>query len=87
MLLPLYSIYISYKVSVDLAKQFQRRRFSQIDQSETSLWRPCLSTDQNEMTFVFVLFVFVGAHVVCVLFVFVGARDVQTQQLHRLCSG
>jgi hypothetical protein len=31
------SIYISYKVSVHLAKQFQRRRFLEIDQSETSI--------------------------------------------------
>jgi hypothetical protein len=29
------SIYVSYKVSVYLAKQFQRRRFLEIDQSET----------------------------------------------------
>ena len=29
------SIYVSYKVSVHLAKQFQRRRFLEIDQSET----------------------------------------------------
>jgi hypothetical protein len=31
------SIYVSYKVSVHLAKQFQRRRFLEIDQSETSI--------------------------------------------------
>jgi hypothetical protein len=29
------SINTSYQVSVHLAKQFQRRRFSEIDQSET----------------------------------------------------
>jgi hypothetical protein len=29
------SIYVSYKVSIHLAKQFQRRRFLEIDQSET----------------------------------------------------
>jgi hypothetical protein len=28
------SIYVSYQVSVHLAKQFQRRRFLEIDQSE-----------------------------------------------------
>jgi hypothetical protein len=31
------SLYISYNVSVHLAKQFQRRRFLEIDQSETSI--------------------------------------------------
>jgi hypothetical protein len=31
------SIYVSYKVSVNLAKQFQRRRFLEIDQSETRI--------------------------------------------------
>jgi hypothetical protein len=31
------SIYVSYKVLVHLAKQFQRRRFLEIDQSETSI--------------------------------------------------
>jgi hypothetical protein len=31
------SIYVSYKVSVHLTKQFQRRTFSEIDQSETSI--------------------------------------------------
>jgi hypothetical protein len=31
------SIYVSYKVLVHLAKQFQRRRFSELDQSETSI--------------------------------------------------
>jgi hypothetical protein len=31
------SIDASYKVSVHLAKQFQRRRFLEIDQSETSI--------------------------------------------------
>ena len=31
------SIYVSYKVSVHLAKQFQRRRFLEIDKSETSI--------------------------------------------------
>ena len=30
------SIYVSYKVSIHLTKQFQRRRFLEIDQSETS---------------------------------------------------
>jgi hypothetical protein len=31
------SIYVSYKVSVHLAKQLQRRNFLEIDQSETSI--------------------------------------------------
>jgi hypothetical protein len=31
------SIYVSYKVSGHLAKQFQRRRFLEINQSETSI--------------------------------------------------
>jgi hypothetical protein len=34
------SIYVSYQVSVHLAKQFQRRRFLEIDQSETRIWPP-----------------------------------------------
>ena len=32
-----HSIYDTYQVSVHLAKQFQRRRFLEIDQSETSI--------------------------------------------------
>ena len=32
-----YLPYVSYKVSVHLDKQFQRRRFLEIDQSETSI--------------------------------------------------
>ena len=42
----------SYQVSVHLAKQFQRRRFLEIGQSEankTCLWRPCLLTDWNKI--------------------------------------
>jgi hypothetical protein len=31
------SIHVSYQVSVHLAKQFQRRRFLEIDQSETRI--------------------------------------------------
>jgi hypothetical protein len=41
------SIYVSYKVSVHLAKQFQRRRFSEIDQSETSIAYGNMSTTCN----------------------------------------
>ena len=37
--------------SAHLAKQFQRRRLLEIGQSEKNncLWRPCLSTDRDEM--------------------------------------
>jgi hypothetical protein len=31
------SIHVSYQVSVHLAKQFQRRRFLEMDQSETRI--------------------------------------------------
>ena len=42
----------SYKVSVHLAKQFQRRRFfrNQPITNKNGLWRPCLLTDQDEMS-------------------------------------
>ena len=42
----------SYKVSVHLAKQFQRRRFKKIGQSETriSCVGHVLLTDQNKMS-------------------------------------
>jgi hypothetical protein len=45
------SIGASHKVSVHLAKQFQRRRFSEIDQPETKncLWQPCLLTYREEI--------------------------------------
>ena len=40
---------VSYQVSVHLAQQFQRRRFLEIDQSESSIaYGGRLSTDQNE---------------------------------------
>jgi hypothetical protein len=44
------SIDVSYQVSVHLIKQFQRRRFLEINQSETRiacLWQPCLLTDSD----------------------------------------
>ena len=47
------SIYASYKVSVHLAKRFQRRRFffrNQPIRNKNSLWRPCLLTDRDEMS-------------------------------------
>jgi hypothetical protein len=46
------SIDASYQVSVHLAKQFQRRRFLKIGQSETRycLWWPCLLMDRNKMS-------------------------------------
>jgi hypothetical protein len=46
------SIDASYKVSVHLAKQFQRRRFvrNQPIRNKNCLWWPCLLTDRNEMS-------------------------------------
>ena len=47
------SIDVSYQVSVHLIKRFQRRRFLEINQSETTiacLWQPCLLTDSDEMS-------------------------------------
>jgi hypothetical protein len=45
------SIDASYQVSVHLAKRFQRRRFfrNQPIRKKNCLWRPCLSTDRDEM--------------------------------------
>jgi hypothetical protein len=45
------SIHASYKVSVHLAKQFQRRRFfrNQPIKNKNCLWRPCLLPDQDKM--------------------------------------
>ena len=42
----------TYQASVHLAKRFQRRRFLEIDQSETRicLWWLCLLMDRNEMS-------------------------------------
>jgi hypothetical protein len=45
------SIDASYQVSVHLAKRFQRRRFLQIDQSETrTACGGCLFMDRDEMS-------------------------------------
>jgi hypothetical protein len=45
------SIDASYQVSVQLAKQFQGRRFLEIDQSETRItWWPCLLSNWDEMS-------------------------------------
>jgi Zn-finger protein len=46
------SIDASYQVSVQLAKQFQGRRFfrNQPIRNKNCLWRPCLLTDQDEMS-------------------------------------
>jgi hypothetical protein len=45
------SIDASYQVSVHFAKWLQRRIIKKISQSETSrLWRPCLLTDQDEIS-------------------------------------
>ena len=46
------SIEASYQVSIHLAKQFQRRTFLRNRPiiNKNCLWRPCLLTDQNEMS-------------------------------------
>ena len=45
------SIGASHQVSVHLAQQFQKRRFLEINQPETSyLWQPCLLTDRDEIS-------------------------------------
>jgi hypothetical protein len=48
-----YSIDVSYHVSVHFAKQFQRRRFLVIDQSETRIacgGHVCYESGQNEQS-------------------------------------
>jgi hypothetical protein len=42
----------SYQISIHLAKQFQRRRFfrNRPNRNKNCLWRPCLLTDQDEMS-------------------------------------
>ena len=42
----------SYQIAIHLAKRFQRRRFfrNQPIRNNNCLWRPCLLTDQNEMS-------------------------------------
>ena len=42
----------SYQVSVQMAKQFQRRRFlkNQLIRNKNCMWWPCLLTDQDEMS-------------------------------------
>ena len=44
-----------YQVSVDWAKWFQRRSFfrNQPIRKNNCLWRPCLSTDQTEMSILY----------------------------------
>jgi hypothetical protein len=44
-----------YPVSIDLAKQFQRRRFfrNQPIRSNNCLWRPCFLTDRDEMSILY----------------------------------
>jgi hypothetical protein len=46
------SIDASYQVSVQLAKQFQGRRFLEIHpiRNKNCLWWPCLLTDQDEIS-------------------------------------
>ena len=45
------TMYVSYQVSVHLAKRFQRRRFfrNRPNRSKNCLWRPCLLTNRAEM--------------------------------------
>ena len=45
-------IYASYQVSIHLAKRFQRRRFfrNQPIRNKNRLWRPCLLTDQDNIS-------------------------------------
>ena len=48
-----HSIDASYQVSIHLAKQFQRRSFLEINQSEiriACMWWPCLWTNRDEMS-------------------------------------
>ena len=41
----------SYRISIHLAKQFQRRRFlSRPIRNKNCLWRPCLLMDRDKMT-------------------------------------
>ena len=45
------SIGAFHQVLVHLAKQFQKRRFLEINQPETSyLWQPCLLTDRDDIS-------------------------------------
>ena len=46
------SIGASHQISVHLAKQFQKRRFLEINQptrNKNCIWQPCLLTDRNEI--------------------------------------
>ena len=51
----IHVVYASYQVSVHMAKQFQRRRFfrNRPIRNKNSLWRPCLLTDQDEMSILY----------------------------------
>jgi hypothetical protein len=42
----------SYQISINLAKQFQRRRFfrNQLIRNKNCLWWPCLLTDRDEIS-------------------------------------
>jgi hypothetical protein len=46
------SIGVSHQISVHLAKQFQRRRFLEIDQpgNKNCLWQPCLLMDWDKIS-------------------------------------
>jgi hypothetical protein len=45
----------SYQVLIHLARRFQRRRFfrNQTIRNKNGLWRPCLLTDQDEMSILY----------------------------------
>jgi hypothetical protein len=45
----------SYQVLIDLARQFQKIRFfrNQPIRNKNGLWRPCLLTDQDEMSILY----------------------------------
>jgi len=49
------SIHASYLVSIHLAKRFQRWRFfrNQPIRNKNCLWRPCLPTDRDEMSYLY----------------------------------
>ena len=49
------SIDATYQISVHLGKRFQRRRFfrNQTIRNKNGLWRPCLLTDQDEMSILY----------------------------------
>ena len=49
---PSIHVDVSYRVSVHMAKQFQRRRFlrNRPIRNKNFMWSPCLLTDRDEMS-------------------------------------